>query len=70
MFLLLSAAFRFHLPSLSSHPVIHDLLRSFCLSSVERQLRPPSWDLSGVLRYLDTSAFEPLSSAPLRALTQ
>ena len=67
---MLSAVFRFHLPSLSSHPVVHDLLRSFCLTSVERQLRPPAWDLSGVLRFLNTSAFEPLSRAPLRALKQ
>ena len=66
----LSAAFRFHLPSLSTHPVLCDLLRSFCLESAERQLRPPVWDLSLVLRYLNTSAFEPLSVAPLRALTQ
>ena len=55
---MLSAVFRFHLPSLSSHPVIRDLLRSFCLESAERQ------------QFLNTSAFEPLSVAPLRALTQ
>ena len=67
---MLSAVFRFHLPSLSSHPVICDLLRSFCLSSTERQLRPPAWDLFGVLRFLNTLAFEPLSRAPLRAQTQ
>ena len=67
---MLSAVFRFHLPSLSSHPVVRDLLRSFCLDLAERQLRPPAWDLSGVLRFLNTSAFEPLSDAPLRALTQ
>ena len=36
----LSAVFRFHLPSLSSDPVIRDLLRSFRLSSAERVLRP------------------------------
>ena len=54
---MLSAVFRFQLPSLSSHPVLRDLLRSFCLESVERQLRP-------------ISTFEPLSVAPLRALTQ
>ena len=30
---LLSAVFRFQLPSLSSHPVLRDLLRSFCLES-------------------------------------
>ena len=67
---MLSVVFRFHLSSLSSHPVIRDLLRSFCLTSAERQLRPPSWDLSGVLRYLNSSEFEPLSRAPLRALTR
>ena len=56
---MLSAVFRFHLPSLSSHPVIRDLLRFFCLASAERQLRPPSSDLSGVLRYLNTSELNP-----------
>ena len=45
----LSAVFPFHLPSLSSDPVIRDLLRSFRLSSAERVLRPPAWDLSKVL---------------------
>ena len=65
----LSAVFRFHLPSLSSDPVIRDLLRSFRLSSAERVLRPPAWDLSKVLQYLVTSAFEPLSRASFRALT-
>ena len=39
---LLSVVFRSHLPTLSSHPVICDLLRSFRLSSAERQLRPPA----------------------------
>ena len=67
---MLSAVFRFHLPSLSSHPVIRDFLRSFCLETAERQLRPPAWDLSMVLWFLNSSAFEPLSDAPLRALTQ
>ena len=59
----LSAVFRFHLPSLSSDPVIRDLLRSFRLSSAERVLRPPAWDLSKVLTYLVSPAFEPLSQA-------
>ena len=67
---MLSAVFHFHLPSLSSHPVVRDMLRSFCLETVECQLRPPAWDLSMVLRFLNSSAFEPLSDAPLRALTQ
>ena len=55
----LSEVFRFHLPSLSSDPVIRDLLRSFRLSSAERVLRPPAWDLSKVLTYLVSPAFEP-----------
>ena len=65
----LSAVFRFHLPSLSSDPVIRDLLRSFRLSSAERVLRPPAWDLSKVLTYLVSPAFEPLSQASFRSLT-
>ena len=67
---MLSAVFRFHLPSLSSDPVLRDLLRSFKLSSAERALRPPAWDLAKVLRYLNSSHFEPLSQASLRALSQ
>ena len=67
---MLSAVFTFHLPSLSFHPVVSDLLRSFCLDAAERQLRPPAWDLTVVLRFLNSSAFAPLSSVPLRALTQ
>ena len=65
----LSAVFRFHLPSLSSDPVIRDLLCSFRLSSAERVLRPPAWDLSKVLTYLVSSAFEPLAQASFRSLT-
>ena len=64
----LSAVFRFHLPSLSSDPVLQDLLRSFQLSSAERVLHPPAWDLSRVLRYLNSPEFEPLSQASLRTL--
>ena len=65
----LSAVFRFHLPSLSSGPVIRDLLRSFRLSSAERVLRPPAWDLSMVLTYFVSPALEPLSQASFHALT-
>ena len=55
---------------LSTHPVLRNLLRSFSLESAARQLRPPAWDLTLVLRFLNPSTFEPLSAAPLRALTQ
>ena len=64
----LSAVFRFHLTSLSSDPVLRILLRSFQLSSAERVLRPHTWDLSMVLTYLVSPAFEPLSQASFRAL--
>ena len=47
---------------------VRDLLRSFRLSSAERVLRPPAWDLSKVLTYLVSPAFEPLSQASFRAL--
>ena len=67
---ILSAVFRFHLPSLSSDPVLRDLLRSFSLSSAECVLRPPAWDLARVLRFLNSSQFKPLSQAPLRTLSQ
>ena len=49
--------------------MIRDLLRSFRLSSAERVLRPPAWDLSKVLTYLVSPAFEPLSQASFRDLT-
>ena len=65
---MLSAAFRFHLPALSSHPVLRDLLQSFWISSAERQLCPPAWDLAMVLWFLNSLGFEPLSEASLRAL--
>ena len=45
----LSAVFRFHLPSLSSDQVLRILSRSFQLSSAECVLRPHTWDLSMVL---------------------
>ena len=67
---MLSAVFRFHLPPLSSDPVLRDLLRSFRLSSAERLLRPPAWDLFRDLRFLNSSPFDPLLQAPLRALSQ
>ena len=51
---MLSAVFRFHLPSLSSDSVLHDLLWSFRLSSAECLLRPPEWNLSVVLRFFNS----------------
>ena len=67
---MLSGVFRFILPELSSHFVLHDLLRSFCLERPLPSLHIPPWDLLLVLRFLRGPPFEPLSSCSLRDLTQ
>ena len=67
---MLSAVFRFHLPDLSAHPILRDLLRSFRVSAPSCPMCPPPWDLSKVLRFLISDAFEPLRTAPLRALSK
>ena len=67
---MVSAVFRFHLPGLSAYPVLRDLLRSFRVSAPSCPMRPPAWDLSKVLRFLISDAFEPLCDAPLRALSK
>ena len=68
--LMLSGVFRFILPELSSHFVLHDLLRSFRLEQPLPSSRVPPWDLLLVLRFLSGPPFEPLSSCSLRDLTQ
>ena len=68
--LMLSGVFRFILPELSSHFVLHDLLRSFRLEHPLPSSRIPPWDLLLVLRFLRGPPFKPLSSCSLRVLTQ
>ena len=67
---MLAAVFRFKLPEISSDPVLKDLLRSFHLEKPRSNSSQPSWDLDAVLRHLNSSTFEPLESAPLKALTK
>ena len=67
---MLSGVFRFIFPELSSHFVLHDLLRSFRLERPLSSSRVPPWDLLVVLQFLRGPPFEPLSSASLRALAQ
>ena len=67
---MLSGVFRFILPELSSHFVLHDLLCSFRLERPLPLSRVPPWDLLLVLRFLRGPPFEPLSSCSLRDLTQ
>ena len=58
---MLSAVFRFKVPEISTSPVLHDLVWSFKVEVPVHSVRPPAWDLEVVLRYLRSSAFEPLS---------
>ena len=67
---MLSREFCFVLPELSSHFVLHDLLRSFRLECPLSSSRVPPWDLLSVLCFLRGAPFEPLSSCSLRDLTQ
>ena len=67
---MLSSVFRFKLPALGEDRVLQDLLRSFAIERPCRPQAPPSWDLDAVLRHLMSSAFEPLESVSLRALTK
>ena len=64
---MLSSVFHFKLPEISSSSILRDLLRSF---KVVAPVRRPSWDLDLVLCYLNSSSFEPLSSASLRNRTK
>ena len=67
---MLSGVFRFLLPELSSHFVLHDHLRSFRLERPLPSSHVLPWDLLLVLRFLRGPPFEPLSSCSLRDLTQ
>ena len=67
---MLSATFSLILPDISSHPVLHDLLRSFRIERPLSSSRVPPWDLSLVLVLLRGPPFEPLVSCSLRYLTR
>ena len=62
---MLSGVFRFVLPDLYSHFVLHDLLRSFRLEGPIPSSCVPPWDLLVVLRFLRGPPFEPLASSSL-----
>ena len=64
------SVFCFKLPALGEDRVLQDLLCSFAIERPRRPQAPPSWELDAVLRHLMSSAFEPLESVSLRALTK
>ena len=67
---MLATVFRFRLPNMLSDLVLRDLVRSFRIEAPIRPLRPPAWDLSAVLQFLNSLVFEPLHQASLRDLTK
>ena len=67
---MLSGVFRFVLPEISTHFVLHYLPRCFCLECPLSSSRVPPWDLVRVLHFLRGPPFEPLASCSLRDLTQ
>ena len=67
---MLSRVFHFVHPDLSTHFVLRDLLRSFCLERPLSSSRDPPWDLSRVLSFLRGAPFETLSSCSLRDLSR
>ena len=67
---MLSSVFRFKLPSLGEDRVLQDLLHSIAIERPRRPQAPPSWDLNAALGHLMSSAFEPVESVSLRALTK
>ena len=66
---MLSAVFRFVLPEVSSHPVLHDLLRSFRIECPLPSSRVSPWDLLRVPLLLRDPPFEPFASCSLRDLS-
>ena len=67
---MLSSVFRYTFPEISSSHILRDLIRSFRIERPIRSSHAPPWDLSLVLRFLASSAFEPLNQISLRELTK
>ena len=66
---MLSAVFKFKIPSLGNDPFIRDLIRSFEVQNPRSPQSFPSWDLNKVLSFLMSSQFEPLQDKDLRTMT-
>ena len=65
-----SGVFRFVLPDISSHFVLHDLLRSFLIACLLASSQVPHWDLLRVFSFLRGPPLGPLSSCSLRDLSR
>ena len=67
---MLSAVFKFALLDISSSSILKDLMRSFSIERPVVSSRVPPWDLSRVLVFLRSSAFEPFQRCSLRERTK
>ena len=66
---MLSAIFKFKIPSLSQDPFLRDLIRSFAVQKPRSPQTFPTWDLNKVLKFLMSSSFEPLEQMDLRTMS-
>ena len=67
---MVAAVFCTALPSISSDPVLQELIRFFKVEAPPHVVCPPPWDLSLLLRCLTSPLFEPLHFCSLRNLTK
>ena len=63
---MLSSVYKFCLPTISTSPILKDLIKSFEISAPRPLYSPPPWDLDKVLEYLSGPPFEPLAEASFR----
>ena len=67
---MLTAVFCTAIPSISSDPVLRDLIWSFKVEAPPRPVRPLAWDLSVMLCCFNSPRFEPLHLCSQRNLTK
>ena len=67
---MLSSVYKFCLPTISTSPILKDLIKSFEISAPRPLYSPPLWDLFKVLEYLAGPPFEPLAEASFRNKTR
>ena len=66
---MLTAVFKFKIPTLSEDPFLKDLVKSFAIERPRSRRSFPDWDLNKVLSFLSSERFEPLEEKDLRTQT-
>ena len=67
---MLSSVYKLCLQTISTSPILKDLIKSFEISAPRPLYTPPPWDLDKVLEYLTGPPFEPLAEASFRYKTR